>query len=77
MPEVVKETIERYKVHQNLKLNLLQLEKINNIIKSTNAGKAIGPDKIPAKAIKLAANVIDSHLTIIINKDLIRIFFFF
>ena len=38
----------------------------------TNFRKAAGPDKIPAKAIKLAANVIDSHLTNIINNDLVR-----
>ena len=32
--------------------------------------KATGPDKIPAKIVKLAASVIDSHLTNIINNDL-------
>ena len=29
-----------------------------------------GPDRIPLKIIKTAANVIDSHLACIINKDL-------
>ena len=32
-----------------------------------NPKKATGPDKIPVKIVKLAASVIDSHLTNIIN----------
>ena len=32
--------------------------------------KAIGPDKIPSKIFKMSANIIDSHLTNIINNDL-------
>ena len=40
------------------------------IINSLNLNKASGPDRIPLKIIKTAANVIDSHLTYIINKDL-------
>ena len=32
--------------------------------------KATGADKIPVKIVKLAASVIDSHLTNIINNDL-------
>ena len=35
-----------------------------------NPRKATGPDKIPVKIVKLAVNVIDSHLTNIINNDL-------
>ena len=35
-----------------------------------NPKKATGPDKIPVKIVKLAASVIDSHLTNIINNDL-------
>ena len=35
-----------------------------------NPKKATGPDKIPPKIIKLSANIIDSHLTNIINKDI-------
>ena len=35
-----------------------------------NPRKATGPDKIPVKIVKLAANVIDYHLTNIINNDL-------
>ena len=45
-------------------------EDINKIIKSLNPNKATGPDRIPLKIIKTAANVIDSHLAYIINKDL-------
>ena len=45
-------------------------EDINKIIKSLNPNKATGPDHIPLKIIKTAANVIDSQLAHIINKDL-------
>ena len=34
-----------------------------------NPKKATGPDKIPVKIVKLAASVIDSDLTYIINND--------
>ena len=43
---------------------------VNNIIKSLNANKATGPDGVPAKFITMSANVIDSHLTNIIDKDI-------
>ena len=43
---------------------------INNIIKSLNINKATGPDGIPAKFIRMSANVIDSHLTNIIYNDI-------
>ena len=39
------------------------------MIKGLSSKKATGPDKIPVKIVKLAANVIDSHLTNIINDD--------
>ena len=45
-------------------------EDINIIIKPLNPNKATGPNHIPLKIIKTAANVIDSHLAYIINKDL-------
>ena len=45
-------------------------EDINKIIKSLNTNKATGPDPIPLKIIKSAANVTDFHLAYIINKDL-------
>ena len=32
--------------------------------------KATGPSKIPPKIIQLSANIIDSHFTNIINKDI-------
>ena len=43
---------------------------MNKIIKSLNPNKTTGPDNIPLKIIKTAANVIDSHLSHIINKTL-------
>ena len=45
-------------------------QKIIKIIKSLNPNKATGPDHIPLKIIKTAANVIDSHFVHIVNKDL-------
>ena len=45
---------------------------INKIIKHLNPKKATGPDKIPVKIVKQAANIIDSHLANIINNDLSR-----
>ena len=45
-------------------------EHANEIIKSLNPNKATGPDRIPLKIIKTAANIIDYHLAYIINKDL-------
>ena len=44
-------------------------EDINKIIRKLNSNKATGPDRIPIKVIKASANIIDSHLTYIINKD--------
>ena len=43
---------------------------INKIINSLNSDKATGPDGIPVKFIKLSANVFDSHLANVINKDI-------
>ena len=45
------------------------MEDINKIIRKLNPNKATGPDRIPIKVIKASANIIDSHLTYIINKD--------
>ena len=45
-------------------------KQINKIIKEVYPKKATGPDKIPLKIIKLSVNVIDSHLTNIINSDI-------
>ena len=46
------------------------LDKSTKIIKGLNPKKATGPDKIPLKIVKLSANIIDSHLTNIINNDI-------
>ena len=46
------------------------IEDINKIMKLLYPNKATGPDRIPLKIIKTAANVIDSHIAYIINKDL-------
>ena len=51
-------------------LSTAKVEDINKIIKSLNPRKATGPDGIPAKVLKIARNVINSHLTNIINRDI-------
>ena len=43
---------------------------INKTINLLNTEKATGPNEIPVKVIKLSANVIDSHLSNIINKGI-------
>ena len=45
------------------------MEDIDKIIKKLNPDKAIGLDRIPIKVIKASANIIDSHLTYIINRN--------
>ena len=47
-------------------------EQINKIVKELNAKKAAAPDKIPPKIVRLSANIINSHLTNIINSDLLK-----
>ena len=64
--------------NQNETLNFdfptAEVEDINKIIKFLNPRKATRPDGIPVKILKIARNVIDSHLTNIINRDIFRIF---
>ena len=43
---------------------------INKIVKSLNPRKATGPDYISVKNLKIARNVIDSHLTNILNREI-------
>ena len=81
--KTIREIIENYRNHPSIiKTKEIVKEKpifdfpevttedINKIIKSLNPNKATCPDHIPLKIIKTAANVIDSHLAHIINKDL-------
>ena len=70
----MEEIIKTYENHASIKLikdNVLSEDKyftiepatvveINKIIKHLNPKKAIGPDKIPVKIVKLAANTIDT-----------------
>ena len=80
--ETIREIIENYQNHPSIiKIKEIVKEKpifdfpeattedINIIIKSLNPNKATGPDHIPLKISKTAANVIDSHLAYIINQD--------
>ena len=82
----MEEIIKTYENHPSIKLikdNVLSEDKdfttelvtvveINNIIKDLNSKEVTGPDESPVKIVKRAANVIDLHLTNIINNDLSR-----
>ena len=61
---------------KNSNFNLLTVREFNNFMKNINIRKETRPAKIPPKASKLTANVIHSHLTNIINNDLIQKFIF-
>ena len=62
-------------IRKNLKLTetfyILKAEvsNINQLLKNINIKKAKGPHAIPPKIVKLSANIVDSHLCNIINKD--------
>ena len=45
-------------------------DEINSIIKNINPKKSTGPDKIATKLVKIAADVLDSPLSEIINHSL-------
>ena len=48
------------------------VDQINKIIRSLDAKRATGPDKVPVKVAKMSSYIIDKHLTNIINNDLLR-----
>ena len=81
--KTIREIIENYRNHPSIiKIKEIVKEKPifdfpeattgdkNKIIKPLNPNKTTGPDHIPLKIINTVANVIDSHLAHIINKDL-------
>ena len=67
-------SVSKIKYNQNETLNFdfptAKVEDINKIITSLNPRKATGPDGMTVNILKLARNVIDSHLTNIINRDI-------
>ena len=82
---ITKLIIEKYKNHSSIKaiqntfplkkqfeIEEARVEQVNKILRNINSAKATGPDKIPPKIVKMSANIIDSHLTDIINSDLKR-----
>ena len=81
--EMVKRIIDSYKKHPSIKLikeNFSQkgsfqfvnasVRDINKIIRNINPNKASDPYKVSLKLVKLLANVIDVHLTHILNCDI-------
>ena len=67
-------SVSKIKCNQNETLKFdfptAKVEDINKIIKSLNPRKATEPDDIPIKILKITRNVIDPHLTNIINRDI-------
>ena len=55
---------------KTFKMPEVEVSDINKLLKNINIKKATGPDTIPPKLVKLSANIVDSHLCNIINKDL-------
>ena len=82
---ITKQIIEKYKNHPSIKaiqdtfpvkkqfkIEEAKFEQVNKILRNMNSRKATGLDKIPPKIVKMSANIVDSHLTNIINSDLER-----
>ena len=83
--EIVATIIDKFKNHPSiisnknefrptaeLNIKAATVDQINKIIRSLDAKKATGLDKIPVKVIKMSAYIIDKYLTNIINNDLLR-----
>ena len=59
-----------FPVKKEFKVEDAKVEQVNKILRNINSRKAKGTDKIPPKIVKVSANIIDSHLTNIINSNL-------
>ena len=57
---------------KEFKIKEVTVEQVNEILRNINSRKAPGQDKISSKIVKMLANIIDSHLTDIINSNLKR-----
>ena len=68
----IKAIQDTFPVKKEFKIEEAKVEQINKILRNINSRKATGPDKIPPKIVKMSANIIDFHLTNIINSDLKR-----
>ena len=55
---------------KQFKIEEARVEQVNKILRNINSRKTTGPDKLPPKIVKMSANIIDSHLTNIINSVL-------
>ena len=48
----------------------INVDTVNNLLKTTNANKATGPDNIPGRLLKIASDILSPSLTEIFNKSL-------
>ena len=58
------------KLTETFKIPKAEVSNIKKLLKNINIKKAAGPNTILPKLVKLSANIADSHLCNIINKDL-------
>ena len=68
----IKAIQDTFPLKKEFKIEQAKVEQINKILRNINSREATGPDKIPPKIVKMSANIIDFHLTNIINSDLKR-----
>ena len=54
---------------KEFKIEEAKVEQINKILRNINSRKATRPDKCSLKIAKMSANIIDAHLTNIINSN--------
>ena len=54
---------------KEFKIEEAKVEQINKILRNINSRKATRPDKFSLKIAKMSANIIDAHLTNIINSN--------
>ena len=66
----IKAIQDTFPLKKEFKIEQAKVEQINKILRNINSREAAGPDKIPPKIVKMSANIIDFHLTNIINSRL-------
>ena len=50
--------------------NEINMENVTHLLKTINVNKATGPDNIPGRLLKIAAEILSPSLTVIFNKSL-------
>ena len=66
----IQKTKREFSIDKECELASASAKDINQLIKSLNINMAKGPDGIPAKFVKISADITDCHIANIINKDI-------